>query len=188
MRSSNPHDQIVERIEGDDMPKNPSICWWSVPLIALLSTGDLSAANGDATGTSLVGASPSSISVDTFTGAASSSYGFLVPPGRDGIQPDLTIAYNSGSAAPTILGRGWDLAIPFIQRSTRKGQPTFTWSDTFSIKWTGKFIDLVMVCDPSSGCPQGVREFRTEVERYLRIKSYSFPPQLTYWEVEDGNG
>ena len=146
------------------------------------------AANGDVTGAGLVGSTPDTISVNMFSGSASSSYPISVPPGRSGLQPDITVGYNSGASANGFLGRGWDIAFPFIQRSTRYGQPTFTWSDTFAIRWRGQLLDLIMICDPGSGCPQGVREFRTEIETFMRIKSYSFPPALTYWEVEDGTG
>ena len=143
---------------------------------------------GDSAGVGLQGAGTNVISVDSFSGAATGSYRFAVPPGRLGMEPDLTIAYNSGSTAIGLLGKGWDFTFPYIQRSLRRGQPTFTWTDTFAINWGGRIMDLVLICDPNSGCPAGVREFRTEVETFLRIKSYNIGTQPTYWEVEDGTG
>ncbi len=144
--------------------------------------------DGDPISAPALGASPAVISVNPFTGSASSSYSFPVPPGRSGMQPDLRIAYNNAASVPTPLGRGWDFSFPLIQRSTRRGQPAFSWSDTFVLRWQGRSVDLFekAICDPE--CPPGVREFGTEVETFMRIKSYSFPPWLTYWEVEDGNG
>lgn len=49
-------------------------------------------------------------------------------------------------------------------------------------------MDLYPMADPCTGCPPGVREFRTEVDTFIRIRSYSIPPYLTYWIIEDGAG
>jgi hypothetical protein len=57
-----------------------------------------------------------------------------VPPGRSGMQPDLRATYSSASSAATILGHGWDIGFPYVQRSTRKGQPTYGLADIFSIR------------------------------------------------------
>jgi hypothetical protein len=156
--------------------------------VCLLGGGDAKAVMGNTTGTSLLGTSPSIVSVDTFSGSASGSYTFSAPPGRLGIQPELRIVYNSGSGGASPLGRGWNFTFPTIQRSTRKGQPSFTWADTFNIRWGGRVVDLVQICDPSSGCPAGVHEYRTENESFIRIRSFSNAPFLTYWRVEDGSG
>src|SRR5262245_41379481 len=160
-------------------------------LLALLSSVTVThvlAAVGDTTGISLQGSGTNVISVDSFSGAATGYFQFFVPPGRLGMQPDLKISYNSGSTAIGLLGKGWDFTFPHIQRSLRSGQPTFTWTDTFAISWGGRIMDLMLICDPNSGCPAGVREFRTEIETFLRIRSYSIGTQPTYWEVEDGSG
>jgi RHS repeat-associated protein len=131
---------------------------------------------------------PEMISANPFTGSASTSYGFVVPPGRSGMTPSVSIHYNSSNTAPSELGRGWSFAFPHIQRSTRHGQPSFSWTDTFTLTWNRGSYDLTMICDENSGCAPGVREYRTVVESFLRIRSYSFAPALTYWEIEDGGG
>jgi RHS repeat-associated protein len=162
--------------------------WLMIASISMVMSPEALGGIGDATPEDSVGPGPSVISVNTFAGAASSSYTFHVPPGRSGVELKLQIVYSSGAAHATPIGRGWDFTFPYIQRSLRAGQPAFSWTDKFAISWNGRLMDLMMRCDPCEGSPPGVREFRTEIETFMRIKSYSFPPSLTYWEVEDGSG
>ena len=149
-----------------------------------LAAGQAEAVTGDVAGAGLVGAPPVSISVDPFAGAASFSYNFVVPPGRAGMQPDLTIVYNSTSREQGPMGLGWEFRFPYLQRSVRFGQPSMSWSDTFSLRWEGRLLDLVMV-DES---PTGVREYRTKIQTTLRIHSYTVMGTDTRWEVRDGKG
>jgi RHS repeat-associated protein len=143
----------------------------------------LATIRGDEAGAGLVGAVPAVVSVQPSTGSVSTSFEFAAPPGRAAIQPDLRILYNSSGNAPGPLGRGWRFAIPFIQRSTRFGQPRFDLSDAFSLFWGGGLLDLTVFAEPGGG----VREFRTEVESYLRIRSIGTGTAMR-WEVEDGRG
>lgn len=92
---------------------------------------------GNATGSGLLGSEPVTASVSVFAGAATSSYPFAVPPGRMGMQPDLSLTYNSGSSRQGMVGRGWDLFLPSVQRDLRYGQPSFTWTDPFTLLWEG---------------------------------------------------
>src|SRR5436189_1061589 len=94
----------------------------------------LEAASGDVTGAGAFGSVPDTVSVNTFSGSATSTYPISVPPGRAAVQPDIVIGYNSASSADGFLGRGWDIPFPFIQRSTRYGQPAFTWNDSFALR------------------------------------------------------
>ena len=55
-----------------------------------------------------------------FTGAAIVSIPILVPPGRNGIAPRLSLTYNSFQKNGW-LGVGWDLDMGSIQRSTKFG-------------------------------------------------------------------
>jgi|CXWK01.1.fsa_nt_gi RHS repeat-associated protein len=45
-----------------------------------------------------------------------------IPPGRNGLQPNLALRYSSrGDSEGSIVGYGWSLTIPYIQRVNRRG-------------------------------------------------------------------
>jgi YD repeat-containing protein len=57
-------------------------------------------------------------------GGAQLVYPLRLPPGREGMEPALTIAYNSEDPQ-TWLGTGWDLPLPTIEIDTRWGVPRY---------------------------------------------------------------
>ena len=59
---------------------------------------------------------------DLFTGRFVYSVPIIVPPGRQGAQPQFALTYNS-SGGNGWCGVGWGLDIGFIQRETRFGVP-----------------------------------------------------------------
>jgi RHS repeat-associated protein len=75
-----------------------------------------------------------------YTGAASNNISIEVPPGRQGIQPDLTLSYNSYSKNDWV-GVGWGLNIGSIQRSTKEGLDYS--SNEFSASFSGASAELV---------------------------------------------
>ena len=104
-------------------------------LIALfVSSGPAVAgfANGDTRGANLLGSVPNVVSVDPTVGSAGMSYALEVPPGRAGMQPELTLTYSSGSTEPGMLGRGWRLLLPSIRcppsRNSSSDQAINRWS------------------------------------------------------------
>jgi hypothetical protein len=45
-----------------------------------------------------------------------------LPPGRNGLTPNLPLSYSSGQGSNvSTVGYGWDVSIPFIQRINRTG-------------------------------------------------------------------
>jgi RHS repeat-associated protein len=69
--------------------------------------------------------------VDSFTGASALRVPVPVPPGRDGLAPDLALAYFS-SAGNSILGAGWSLTgLPAISLDTRFHVPRWDGSDGY---------------------------------------------------------
>ena len=56
------------------------------------------------------------------TGALSYDVPIVIPPGRNGMQPSLSLVYNSQQDDnESIVGYGWSLSIPYIERIARKG-------------------------------------------------------------------
>src|SRR3989344_8173090 len=59
---------------------------------------------------------------DPTTGALMYDYSIIVPPGRQGMQPDLKLQYNSqGITQDSIVGFGWNINIPKIERINKHG-------------------------------------------------------------------
>src|SRR5262245_12098232 len=56
------------------------------------------------------------------TGSASFTIPIFVSPGRNDLQPSLTLSYDSGSGNGP-FGFGWALSLPSISRKTDKGLP-----------------------------------------------------------------
>jgi RHS repeat-associated protein len=99
---------------------------------------------------------------DLFTGRASVSIPIVVSPGRGSIQPDISLSYASGSGN-SWCGVGWDLSIGMIERSTRKGTPSYdNAKDTFVATFSGIQSDLVSI---------GNGEYRAKYDpSYLRFR------------------
>ncbi len=56
------------------------------------------------------------------TGALSYDIPIVIPPGRNGMQPSLSLVYNSQQDDnESIVGYGWSLSVPYIERIARKG-------------------------------------------------------------------
>jgi len=127
-----------------------------------------------------------SFKVDDFTGAAHLSYPIIVPPGRGGLSPQLSLNYSS-SVGNGWLGVGWDLSLGFIQRKgPRKGVPKYNDTlDVFELQVGGGPQELVCIAN----CPPGVgnlREYRLKIEgAYLKI---TYDVSGNKWEVRDKSG
>src|SRR5690606_9541302 len=48
----------------------------------------------------------------------------IVPPGRHGLQPNLSLSYNNNGGS-SFVGFGWDLSIPYITVDTKFGVPEY---------------------------------------------------------------
>src|SRR6185503_6144870 len=70
-------------------------------------------------------------SVSTQTGALDYSYPVRVPPGRQGMQPHLALAYSSQAATHGGIAAGWSLSIPSITEDTSQGR---LWATAISVQ------------------------------------------------------
>lgn len=110
-----------------------------------------------------------------FTGAFTYAYPIKVPIGRNGMQPDLKLVYNS-QAGNGWLGVGWDLSVGAIYRSTKTGLPKYSDADTFIYSYGGQTDELV---------PIGNGEFRAQIEgSFVKIKMIS----KSEWRAWDKTG
>ncbi len=124
-------------------------------------------------------------------GDASLTYPLVVPKGRRGLQPDLSVAYGSGGAASGNgwLGLGWDLKLPSVEISTLFGVPRYDPGfETETYAMEGE--QLAPVANPASPAPrQAERIFTKRIEGgFERIVRHGSGPSSFWWEVTDKKG
>ncbi|PRY87223.1 virulence plasmid B protein [Marinilabilia salmonicolor] len=146
------------------------------------SLKDVKAAN-PATGINLI-QPPSANSM----GNANLSYPINIPAGRQGMQPQLGISYNSGGGNGW-LGLGWDLSVPSITVDTRWGVPRY---DTINESETY----LMMGEQLSPLAHKGEKILREKNKQFYPRVEGSFnkiirrgdKPENYYWIVTDKSG
>ena len=63
-------------------------------------------------------------SPDLFTGTGNFSIPITVPPGRNGLQPQLGLQYSTGNGNSP-FGLGWGISVPNVSRKTSRGIPIY---------------------------------------------------------------
>ena len=119
-----------------------------------------------------------------FTGSANYDYSIPVPPGTNGLTPEVKLSYNSmgASGRSAVVGVGWNLGLSYIYRD-----PKYTVADTaddmYKLVLNGSNNDLIY--DPIG------QLYKTKVQSDLWIKQYSTGGgnQLGgYWVVRTKDG
>ncbi len=110
------------------------------------------------------------------TGAAITHIPIEVPPGRQGMQPNLALVYSS-QGGHGALGTGWDLPIGRVERGTQRGVPHYDASDTFLVVLPDGRIELVQL-------PDGSYAARID-ESHARI---TFSAASNTWTLHDRSG
>lgn len=102
-----------------------------------------------------------------------------VPPGRNGLEPDLTLRYNSQDKDEhTLLGYGWKLSIPVIKRLNKKGsQNLYSTSTFFTSSISGELVPDASISN--------LYWAKDDTANYLR---YEFNASTTSWTLTDKNG
>lgn len=142
-------------------------------IISLFVVINLIIATSYAQNTSLpVGSIPGSADV-TAMGAATYNIPIEVVPGTQGVQPNLSVAYNS-MANTGILGSQWDLC--GLSAITRVGQNTFldSRSSSVALSYSDRFAldENRLVCDNPALYGQQGTLYRPEFEDFSKIYSY----------------
>ncbi|WP_179293933.1 LamG-like jellyroll fold domain-containing protein [Candidatus Methanoperedens nitratireducens] len=107
-------------------------------------------------------------------GSLTYDYPITVPPGRNGLQPDLKLSYNSQlSSEESAFGYGWNINIPYIERINRKGTDKLYTENYFNSSLSG---ELVLISGTSYGSKVDNGEFL----------KYDFSNNS--WLVTDKNG
>jgi len=121
-------------------------------------------------------------------GDARLSYPIELPPGRNGVQPQLGLSYDS-SAANGWLGLGWDLAIPAVTIDTRWGVPRYdAANETETYLFNGEQLTPVAQRGPLQA-RSAEKIFHTRVEsQFRKIIRHGSQPANYWWEVVDKNG
>ena len=123
------------------------------------------------------------LNINLFSGAAAFSLPLEVPSGTRGLQPDLSLSYNSHSARgrPGVLGSGWSLSQSYIQRNANNTFSSTT-DDYFELYFGGGPQKLVY--SPEDG------RYHTQIESFLWIKKEtgSNNDKGEYWTIKTKDG
>ncbi|KAJ5666840.1 hypothetical protein N7462_011249 [Penicillium macrosclerotiorum] len=109
-------------------------------------------------------------SVNPVNGTMSLSLPIYTSPGRSGLGPQLSLAYDSGSGNGA-FGVGWQLSATAISRKVSKGVPRYNASDVFLLSG---LEDLVPQGNPFTVGAYCVQQYRPQVEtEVIRIESWT---------------
>jgi len=130
-------------------PKSLLRACWLLTLCALLLPA-LALADTSATLATAINIPKGPASIEGFgrayevspaSGLPSLSYPIEVPPGRAGHAPQLALHYHAGGGA-NVLGLGWSLDMPAIERSTRAGIPRADGPEVWQLRHLGDGEEL----------------------------------------------
>ena len=121
-------------------------------------------------------------------GSANLDYPIKLPAGRNGMQPQLTIQYNS-EGSNGWMGLNWDLSTPFVSIETRWGVPRYNEvmeTETYTIDGA----QLSPVAHRSAAIPRtSEKQFYPRVNNdFQKIIRHGNHPTNYWWEVTEKSG
>jgi len=97
--------------------------------------------------------------VSEVNGSLNYQYPLTIPPGRNGLQPDVALVYSSQSNDEgSVFSYGWSVNIPYIERINRKGADKLYTDNYFNSSFTG---ELYLISGSSWGSKVDNGEFLT---------------------------
>lgn len=161
------------------VPESPETMGYTPTSIKDYKAGDVSA-----------GITPIAPPQANNTGAVTTRFPLKLPQGRQGMQPDLAIQYNS-EGGNGWMGLGWNLSTPSISIETRWGVPRY--SDTLETETY--LLDGEMMSPVTHRAEwvarntSGNKTFHTRVEgSFQRILRNGNAPEDYWWEVTEKDG
>jgi RHS repeat-associated protein len=126
----------------------------------------------------------SQFQIDKNTGAAVVTYPIGVPPGRNGLQPNLNLTYNSQNGQlGGIFGEGWSINIPYIERLNKSGVD-YLYS-TSSLNYFMSSLDGEIVSTTTVSSTGASYVARTDNGTFNK---YAFASSTDSWTMIDKNG
>ena len=124
-----------------------------------------------------IGAVGGTVHADLFTGTATTSIPIEVPPGRQGIQPELALVYGSANGNGWV-GMGWKLEKGVIDRQTKFGVDYS--GDDYVFRLSGINVELVNI---------GNDEYRAKIEGgFTKVEKLTATDGKPYFEAMDKTG
>ncbi|MGJ0483196.1 MAG: SpvB/TcaC N-terminal domain-containing protein [Methylomicrobium sp.] len=119
-------------------------------------------------------------SPDLHTGAGNFTVPIAIPAGRNGFQPQLSLAYSTGNGNGP-FGLGWSLSVPGVMRKTSDGLPRYDdTQDTFGLSGAE---DLVPV-----DSQQTATRYRPRTEGLFARISHHRDATQDFWQVDSKDG
>lgn len=120
------------------------------------------------------------VDADIASGALVYGYQLAIPAGRGGMQPDISLSYNSQqNEEGSLFGYGWSLGIPTIERKNVDGLNKLYASENFTSFMGG---DLKKISED-----KGITEFGAKIDSGSYLK-YEFDSDQSTWTVSDKLG
>ncbi|MEO1271870.1 MAG: SpvB/TcaC N-terminal domain-containing protein, partial [Myxococcota bacterium] len=119
------------------------------------------------------------VDADPNMGAMRYSIPIDVPEGFPGATPSLALGYNSGGGG-SVVGMGWSMGAPAVERMTYRGLPRYDRSDDFSADG-GQLVRL-----PNTDPPQYRSRYEGSFTRYTWMEMGD--GDAGYWVAERPNG
>lgn len=121
-------------------------------------------------------------------GSVALNYPLSLPPGRQGIEPELAITYDSDNAS-SWLGLGWALDIPSISIDTRWGVPKYDGNfETESYLYAGQALYPLAHRGEARERSAEARFYPRVEQTFERIIRHGDAPNNYWWEVTDKDG